>query len=130
MKNKLTLIITISVISLGTIALIYQSKQMEFQKLLEDKRQELIILLADNLDQFDPTLATFVDDNYKTLITSEISSEGIVELNRGLAKNEEPFGNYIVKYDLENMEVLFVELEVTNQKYSEEWREFIKANNQ
>jgi hypothetical protein len=81
-------------------------------------------LLVDNLDHFDPILADFVDDNYKTVITSEISSEGIVELIRGLAKNEDQFGNYIVKYDLVNMEILFEELEVTNPKYSEEWREF------
>ncbi|WP_409250629.1 hypothetical protein V1502_10650 [Bacillus sp. SCS-153A] len=84
--------------------------------------------LANNLSDFNPELDAFVDDDYKTTIASNVSSEGIVEYERSLAKNESPLGSYIVKYDLNNMEIISEEIEITNPDYSEEWREIQKEN--
>lgn len=128
LKKKLPLIITILVVSLGVIAMDYQSSQLEYQNSLEKKQQEIIIILADNLDQFDETLAAFVDGNYKTVTASKISSEGICEFERGLAKNQDPLGNYIISYDLKNMKVLSEQVIVTNAKYFEEWQNFEEEN--
>jgi hypothetical protein len=81
------------------------------------------------LSHFDPTLDAFVDEDYRSTSTSKISSKGICEFVRGLAKSQSPFGYYIVKYDLKNMEVISEKLEVTNANYSEEWRKFKNENN-
>ena len=106
----------------------YQTEKMEQSRALEEKRQEVMDKLVNNLSDFNPVLAEFVDDDYKSTIASKISSEGIVEYDRGLAKNKAPFGNYIVKFDLNNMEIVSEEIEVTNPDYSEEWREFQREN--
>ncbi|MBU8908274.1 hypothetical protein [Desertibacillus haloalkaliphilus] len=124
MKRKLPVIIIVIVVLLGIIFMFYQSEKMENSRLLEERRQEVMDKLVNNLSDFNPVLSEFVDDDYKTTIASKISSEGIVEYDRGLAKNEAPFGNYIVEFDLNNMEIVSEELEVTNPDYSEEWREF------
>ncbi len=106
----------------------YQTEKMKQSRTLEEKRQEVMDTLANNLSHFNPVLDAFVDTNYKTTSASKISSEGIVEYDRGLAKNESPFGNYIVIYDLNNLEVVSEEIKVTNPDYSEEWRDFQKEN--
>lgn len=102
----------------------YQTEKMGQSIDLEEKRQEVQDKLVNNLSDFNPVLAEFVDDDYKTTIASKISSEGIVEYDRGLAKNKAPFGNYIVKFDLTTMEIISEEVVVTNPDYSEEWRDF------
>lgn len=107
----------------------YQTEKIEQSRALEEKRQAVLDKLANNLSHFNPVLDAFVDNDYKTTIASTISSEGIVVYDRGLAKNKSPLGNYIVEYDLNNMEIVSEEIEITNPDYSEEWREFQKENN-
>jgi maltodextrin utilization protein YvdJ len=116
------------IVLLGIIFMFFQTEKMEQSRILEEKRQEVMDKLANNLSHFNPVLDAFVDTNYKTTSASKISSEGIVEYDRGLAKSEAPFGNYLVKYDLNNMEVVSGEIKVTNPDYSEEWRDFQKEN--
>ncbi|WP_409252801.1 hypothetical protein V1502_02410 [Bacillus sp. SCS-153A] len=128
MKRKLPTISIVLIVLLGIILIFYQTEKMEQSKALEEKRQEVMDELANNLSHFHPVLDAFVDTNYGTTIASNISSKGIVEYDRGLAKNESPFGNYIVKYDLYNMKVVSEEIKVTNPDYAEEWRNFQKEN--
>lgn len=124
MKRKLPFISVIIVIILGLILMFYQSQKLSSSRVVEDKRQEVIDQLANNLSAFNPTLAAFVDDDYRTTIATKISSEGTCVFDRGLAKNKIPFGNYIVTYDLKDMEIISEELKVTNPKYLDKWREF------
>lgn len=128
LKRKLPIISVVVVVVLGIIFMFYQTEKMEQSRALEEKRQEVLDKLANNLSHFNPVLDAFVDNDYKTTIASSISSEGIVVYDRGLAKNKSPLGNYIVKYDLNNMEIVSEEIEITNPDYSEEWREFQKEN--
>ncbi len=102
----------------------YQSQKMNSSNELEDKRQEVVDQLANNLGAFNPTLAAFVDDDYKSIVASKITSEGTYVFDRGLAENKFPFGNYIVTYDLKDMEIISEELIVTNPKYLDKWRQF------
>jgi hypothetical protein len=127
LKRKLP-IISVVMVLLGVILMFYQSEKMEQSRTLEEKRQVVLDELANNLNHFNPVLDSFVDNDYKTTIASNISSEGIVEYNRGLAKKKSPLGNYIIKYDLNNMEIVSEEIDITNPEYSEEWREFQKEN--
>jgi len=124
LKRKLPFISVIIVIILGLILMFYQSQKLSSSRVVEDKRQEVIDQLANNLSAFNPTLAAFVDDDYRTTIATKISSEGTCVFDRGLAKNKIPFGNYIVTYDLKDMEIISEELKVTNPKYLDKWREF------
>lgn len=128
MKRTIPVISVAAMVLLGIILMFYQTEQVENSRLLEERRQEVMDKLANHLSYFNSTLDAFVDDDYKTTIASKISSKGICEFNRGLAKNQSPFGNYIIKYDLENLEVISEKLEVTHAKYSEEWREFQDEN--
>ncbi|KGX90162.1 hypothetical protein [Pontibacillus marinus] len=124
MKRKLPLISVYFVIILGLILMFYQSQKMNSSNELEDKRQEVVDQLANNLGAFNPTLAAFVDDDYKSIVASKITSEGTYVFDRGLAENKFPFGNYIVTYDLKDMEIISEELIVTNPKYLDKWRQF------
>ncbi|WP_430787278.1 hypothetical protein VBD025_16030 [Virgibacillus flavescens] len=125
MKNKLVFFIIILLVAFSVVFMFYQNNSMANQKLLEEKRQEVKMLLQEQLETFNPALEAFVDKDYKTVISSEINSEGIVKFERGLTKNKEAFGNYIVKYDLKNMEVLSKELIISNGKeYSDKWNSF------
>ncbi|WP_064093512.1 hypothetical protein [Rossellomorea aquimaris] len=128
MKRMLPTFSIVLIVLLGIILMFYQTEKMKQSRTLEEKRQEVMDTLANNLSHFNPVLDAFVDTNYKTTSASKISSEGIVEYDRGLAKNESPFGNYIVIYDLNNLEVVSEEIKVTNPDYSEEWRDFQKEN--
>ena len=128
MKRKLPTLITVLVALLGILLMFYQTEKKEQSGPLEAKRQEVLDKLANNLSHFNPVLDAFVDNDYNTTIASKISSEGIVEYDRGLAKNKSPLGNYIIKYNLNNMEIVSEEIEITNLDYSEEWREFQKEN--
>jgi hypothetical protein len=130
LKRKLPVINVTILVLLGIVLIFYQFEHMENSRLLEERRQELMDKLANNLSHFNPTLDAFVDEDYRNTIASIISSKGICEFDRGLAKNQSPFGNYIVKYDLKNMEVIYEKLEVTNANYLEEWREFKNENKQ
>ena len=109
--------------------MIFQFERMENARILEERRQEVMDQLANHLSRSNPLLDAFVDDNYRTTMASTISSEGICEFDRGLAKNQAPFGNYRVKYDLKHMKIISEELEVTNANYAEEWRTFEGKNN-
>lgn len=128
MKRKLPIISVAMVVIFGIILMFYQTEKMEQSRTLEEKRQEVLDNLSNNLSHFNPVLDAFVDNDYNTTIASTISPEGIVVYDRGLAKNKSPLGNYIVKYDLNNMEVVAEEIEITNPDYSEEWQEFQKEN--
>jgi len=128
LKRKLPIISVAMVVIFGIILMFYQTEKMEQSRTLEEKRQEVLDNLSNNLSHFNPVLDAFVDNDYNTTIASTISPEGIVVYDRGLAKNKSPLGNYIVKYDLNNMEVVAEEIEITNPDYSEEWQEFQKEN--
>ncbi|MFN7253472.1 MAG: hypothetical protein ACK4M9_22265 [Anaerobacillus sp.] len=128
MKKKLSITSVVILVLLGIVLMFFQFKQMENTRLLEERRQEVKDNLVNHLSDFNPTLDAFVDDDYKTTIATQVSSEGLCEFERGLAKNQSPFGNYIVKFDLKNMELISEELIVTNPKYSEQWLEFKEAN--
>lgn len=106
----------------------YQSEKMGNSRFSEE-RQEVMDNLANNFSDFNPTLEAFVDEDYRTTFATKISPKGICEFDRGLAKNQSSFGNYLVKFDLKNMKIISEELKVTNPKYLEEWREFKEANN-
>ena len=95
MKRKLPTLIIVLVVLLGILLMFYQTEKMEQSRTLEVKRQEVLDELANNLSHFNPVLGAFVDNDYNTTIASKISSEGIVEYDRGLAKNKSPLGNYI-----------------------------------
>ncbi|WP_421383418.1 hypothetical protein ACOJQI_03010 [Bacillus salacetis] len=128
MKRVLPTFSGVLIVVLGIILMFYQTQRMEQSRILEEKRQELMDKLANNLSHFNPVLDDYVDPDYKTTSASKVSSKGLVELDRGLAKNESPFGNYIVIYDLNNMEIVSEEIKVTNPDYSEEWRDFQEEN--
>lgn len=123
MKSKFIIALVVSLCLVGTF-MYYQTNVWENKSLLEEKRQEVIGLLQENLEKFNPALSSFVDENYKTVIASTISSDGICEFERGLAKNESPLGTYTIEYDLNNMMILAEEIEITNPKFSEDWRTF------
>ncbi|WLD94334.1 hypothetical protein [Alkalihalobacillus sp. AL-G] len=93
MKIKLSSFIFMVLICIGLIVMAIQVNQMEHQKELEEKQSTVIQLLQEDLKQFDPTLEKFVDEGYKNVIASKISKNGICKFERGLAKNQDPFGN-------------------------------------
>lgn len=126
MKKMLSVIIFTFIISLGIIAIFYQSNNMEKERILKKNRQEVVHLLQNKLEQFNPALDRFVDDDYKTVIGSAIDSNGISTFERGLAKNQKTFGNYIVTYDLEKMKVLSKELIIRDGTYADKWETFQK----
>ncbi len=124
MKSKWVLYIITFLVTISLVFVIYKNESTANQKGLEESRQEVITLLQEQLEQFNPALASFVDEDYKTVITSKISPEGICKFERLLAKDKEAFGTYLIKYDLVNMEVLSQELIITNGEYSDEWDSF------
>lgn len=128
MKRKLIWGTCIVTIFTGLFFIFDQANDISQQRLYEEKRNEVTQMLRDDLDKFNPTLAAFVDDNYKSTFGSAISSDGIVTFERKLAKNQEIFGSYVVKYDLDNMEVMTVELSLSNGRHADEWREFSEHN--
>jgi hypothetical protein len=115
-------------VCIGLVFMYYQVKQMENQRIIEDKRLQVINLLQNELEHFDPVLEAFIDEDYLSVIAIEVSQKGIYKFERGLAKEKVPFGIYIVSYDLENMKFLSKELKITNNKYFEEWETFKKKN--
>ena len=128
-RRKLAIISAAILVILAIGAMIFQFERMENARILEERRQEVMDQLANHLSRSNPLLDAFVDDNYRTTMASTISSEGICEFDRGLAKNQAPFGNYRVKYDLKHMKIISEELEVTYANYAEEWRTFEGKNN-
>lgn len=120
-KNKL-IIITLILLLLGGIVT-YTVLANSTKNSLEEQRLEMIELMSDQFDYFAPELATFVDDN-KTIITSVITPSGLVSFDCYLVKNEEPFGVYKLRYDLKNESIILEELEITNPKFADEWRDF------
>ncbi|WP_064093374.1 hypothetical protein [Rossellomorea aquimaris] len=128
MKRKLPIISFVMVVLFGIILMFYQTEKMEQVRTLEENRQEVLDKLANDLSHFNPVLDAFVDGDYKTTIASKVSSEGIVEFDRRLAKNKSPLGNYKIRFDLNNMEIVSEEIEITNPDYSEEWQEIQNEN--
>ncbi|TFD99492.1 hypothetical protein [Jeotgalibacillus salarius] len=128
MKRKLSVISVVMVVLIGIVFMFYNNEKIEHANSLEEKRQEVLDKVTNHLSHFNPALDAFVDKDYKTTIASNISSEGIVEYDRGLAKNKSPLGNYILKYDLNHMEIVSEKIEITNPDYTEEWREFQEEN--
>ena len=120
-KNKL-IIITLILLLLGGVVT-YTVLANSTKNSLEEQRLEMIELMSDQFDYFAPELATFVDDN-KTIITSVITPSGLVSFDCYLVKNEEPFGVYKLRYDLKNESIILEELEITNPKFADEWRDF------
>lgn len=120
-KNKL-IIITLILLLLGGVVT-YTVLANSTKNSLEEQRLEMIELRSDQFDYFAPELATFVDDN-KTIITSVITPSGLVSFDCYLVKNEEPFGVYKLRYDLKNESIILEELEITNPKFADEWRDF------
>ena len=120
-KNKL-LICTLLLLIMG-VAVTYTVLANSNKNTLEERRLEMIELLSEQLDYFAPELAAFADDN-KTIISSIISPSGLVSFDCYLVKNEEPFGVYKLRYDLKNESIILEELEITNPKFADEWRDF------
>ncbi|MFD1737192.1 hypothetical protein ACFSCX_11580 [Bacillus salitolerans] len=112
---------------LGIILMTYLSeKQIENQSLIENRMEQVTKLLQEKLEHYDPVLESFVDHDYISVLSSKVNSKGICRFERGLAKNKDPFGSYVVIYNLKNMEVLSKELIISNNKYLDEWNTFIK----
>lgn len=128
MKRKLFRVSVAFIVLIGIGYMFYDTERTERASHLEEKRQEVMDKVTNHLSHFNPALDAFVDEDYKTVIASKISSEGIVEYNRGLAKDKSPLGHYIIIYDLNRMEIVSEEIEITNPDYTEEWREFQEEN--
>ncbi|MFD1738734.1 hypothetical protein ACFSCX_19645 [Bacillus salitolerans] len=124
MKHKWPALLFILFITAGIGIMFYHSIEMEKQEQLEEKREEVVKLLQYNLEQFDPTLQSFVDEEYMSVIASAVNSKGLCTFRRGLAKNQDPFGILTVEYDLVKMKVLSIELSISNDKYMDEWENF------
>ncbi|WP_096155262.1 MULTISPECIES: hypothetical protein [Bacillus] len=127
MNRNTSVIITLLFLILLGSSVTYIVVTNSNKNVLEARRLEMINYLDMNFEKFAPELADFVDEN-KTIITSVISPGGLVNFECFLVRNEEPFGIYKVLYDIKNQIVITKELEVTNPKYVDEWREFQKKH--
>lgn len=113
---------------LSLLIFIYQLQYLGDTKVYHERQTIIMAELSDDLGKFQPLLAEFVDEDYNSVMVSDINSDGTTTFRRALGKNSTYIGEYHLTYDLINEKIIYENIEILNEKYLDDWNRFKQEN--